>query len=154
MVLLHVSSRILFLLNFSAYEYFKSSGQARVTIFAADGNARTFDYQAGDVGYVPVGFSSSHNRIEIHLLCSPPMATMLKTLETTLCTSSRSSKLVINLYCLCIIPSSSPTVPLDRFQDISLGQWLALTPPELVKAHLNIDDSTLALFNKTKQTVV
>jgi len=31
-----------------------SSGQARVTIFAANGNARTFDYQAGDVGYVPV----------------------------------------------------------------------------------------------------
>ncbi|KAF8526080.1 RmlC-like cupin domain-containing protein [Hysterangium stoloniferum] len=30
------------------------SGQARVTIFAANGNARTFNYQAGDVGYVPV----------------------------------------------------------------------------------------------------
>jgi len=42
----------------------------------------------------------------------------------------------------------------DRFQDISLNQWLALTPPELVKAHLNIDDATVALFNKTKQTVV
>lgn len=28
-------------------------GRARVTIFAAEGNARTFDYQAGDVGIVP-----------------------------------------------------------------------------------------------------
>jgi oxalate decarboxylase family bicupin protein len=28
-------------------------GKARVTIFAASGNARTFDYQAGDVGIVP-----------------------------------------------------------------------------------------------------
>ena len=28
-------------------------GRARVTIFAAEGNARTFDYQAGDVGVVP-----------------------------------------------------------------------------------------------------
>lgn len=28
-------------------------GRARVTIFAAKGNARTFDYQAGDVGIVP-----------------------------------------------------------------------------------------------------
>lgn len=31
-----------------------SSGTARVTIFAAEGNARTFDYEAGDIGYVPV----------------------------------------------------------------------------------------------------
>jgi len=28
-------------------------GRARVTIFAAEGNARTFDYQAGDVGVIP-----------------------------------------------------------------------------------------------------
>lgn len=28
-------------------------GRARVTVFAAEGNARTFDYQAGDVGIVP-----------------------------------------------------------------------------------------------------
>ena len=28
-------------------------GRARVTIFAAEGNARTFDYMAGDVGVVP-----------------------------------------------------------------------------------------------------
>jgi oxalate decarboxylase family bicupin protein len=29
------------------------SGRARMTIFAAEGNARTFDYMAGDVGVVP-----------------------------------------------------------------------------------------------------
>ena len=29
------------------------SGQARMTVFAADGNAGTFDYQPGDVGFVP-----------------------------------------------------------------------------------------------------
>lgn len=46
------------------------------------------------------------------------------------------------------------SLDLDKFQDISLNQWLALTPPDLVKAHLNIDDDTVALFNKTKQTVV
>jgi len=28
-------------------------GTARMTVFASDGTARTFDYQAGDVGYVP-----------------------------------------------------------------------------------------------------
>lgn len=30
------------------------SGTGRATLFAASGNARTFDYEAGDVGYVPV----------------------------------------------------------------------------------------------------
>lgn len=29
------------------------SGQARMTVFGAEGNARTFNYQAGDVGFVP-----------------------------------------------------------------------------------------------------
>jgi hypothetical protein len=40
------------------------------------------------------------------------------------------------------------------FQDISLNQWLALTPPELVKAHLGLDDATIARLSKVKQEVV
>jgi len=32
----------------------------------------------------------------------------------------------------------------DRFQDLSFSEWLAHTPPELVKAHLDIDKATLA----------
>ncbi|TCL76747.1 oxalate decarboxylase [Hydrogenispora ethanolica] len=31
------------------------SGQGRMTVFADNGRARTFDYRAGDIGYVPVG---------------------------------------------------------------------------------------------------
>ncbi|KAF9533694.1 oxalate decarboxylase [Crepidotus variabilis] len=31
-------------------------GTARVTIFASSGNARTFDYQAGDISYVPATY--------------------------------------------------------------------------------------------------
>lgn len=38
--------------NADEWSYFKR-GRARVTIFAAEGNARTFDYVAGDVGIVP-----------------------------------------------------------------------------------------------------
>jgi oxalate decarboxylase len=30
----------------------------------------------------------------------------------------------------------------SRYADVSLNQWLSLTPPELVKAHLNLDDAT------------
>lgn len=30
----------------------------------------------------------------------------------------------------------------SRFADVSLNQWLALTPPELVRAHLNLDEAS------------
>ena len=61
----------------------------------------------------------------------------------------------------------------DTFQDVSLSQvfilrrppefdtkgmyllqWLALTPPAMVKATLNLDDETLSHLNKVKQTVI
>lgn len=42
----------------------------------------------------------------------------------------------------------------DRFADVSLNQWMALTPPELVKAHLNIDDETAAALSKVKLVIV
>jgi oxalate decarboxylase len=96
------------------------SGWGQMTVFASGGAARTFDYQAGDVGYVP--FAMGHyvlNKGE-----NP-----LRFLEMF-----RS----------------------DRFADISLNQWLALTPPELVQAHLNLDQSTTAAIttNKGKPIVV
>ena len=41
-----------------------------------------------------------------------------------------------------------------EFEDISLTQWLALTPPEIVKAHFGVDDETVAALSKTKNRVV
>ncbi|KAJ7108663.1 RmlC-like cupin domain-containing protein [Mycena epipterygia] len=70
------------------------SGQARVTVFAASSKARTYDFQAGDVGYVPPSFG--------------------------------------------------------LFKEISLTQWLALTPPELVKAHLGFSEETI--MSESRQT--
>ncbi|KAI0635858.1 oxalate decarboxylase [Trametes polyzona] len=97
---------------------FYISGQGRVTLFASSGNARTFDYEAGDVGFVPASFG---HYVE-------------NTGNTT-------------LHFLEIFNSG-------RVQDISLSQWLALTPPDLVKAHLQIDDATINKLSKTKQVVV
>ncbi|KAH9063554.1 RmlC-like cupin domain-containing protein [Lactarius vividus] len=94
------------------------SGNGRVTIFASSANARTFDYQAGDIGFVPATFG--------HYV------------ENTGNTTLRFLEI-------------SNT---DRFQDISLTQWLALTPPTLVKANLGLSDETIANLNKTKQFVV
>ena len=41
----------------------------------------------------------------------------------------------------------------DHFADVSLNQWMALTPPELVRAHLNIDDKTLSALHKDKPII-
>ncbi|KAJ7190749.1 putative oxalate decarboxylase/oxidase [Mycena pura] len=93
-------------------------GQGRVTIFASQGNARTFNYQAGDIGFVPTAMG--------HYVENTGNTT-LKYLE------------IFNT---------------DKYQDISLNQWLALTPPELVKAHLQLSDETISSLSKTKQVVV
>jgi oxalate decarboxylase/phosphoglucose isomerase-like protein (cupin superfamily) len=96
------------------------SGQAKMTVFASSGKARTFDYQAGDVGYVP--FAMGH-----YILNTGQEP--LRLLEMF-----RS----------------------DHYADISLNQWLALTPPELVQAHLNLDQSTTAAIttNKGKPLII
>ncbi|KAJ7717635.1 putative oxalate decarboxylase/oxidase [Mycena maculata] len=94
------------------------SGQARVTIFAASSKARTYNFFAGDVGYVPPSFG--------HYVENTG-STPLKFLE--------------------IFKSNVA-------QDISLTQWLALTPPDLVKAHLGFSDETIASLSRVKQEVV
>ncbi|TFY69233.1 hypothetical protein EVG20_g3233 [Dentipellis fragilis] len=115
---------------------FYLSGSSRVTIFASSSNARTFDFQAGDIGYVPASYGPlCRERWKRH-------AALPRDLQ--------------DWYAL--FPSHLPTLlndyPADRFQDISLQQWLALTPPELVKAHLGLSDEAISHLSKTKQIVV
>ncbi|THH09032.1 hypothetical protein EW145_g2308 [Phellinidium pouzarii] len=94
------------------------SGQARMTLYAASQNARTFDFQVGEIGYVPPSFG--------HFV------------ENTGNTTLQFLELFNS----------------DVVEDVSMQQWLALTPPALVKAHLGFDDATIAALNKTKQFVV
>ncbi|MCW2963294.1 MAG: oxalate decarboxylase [Actinomycetia bacterium] len=103
--------------NTDEWQYY-IEGQGRMTVFASSGKARTFDYQAGDVGYVP--FAMGH-------YVENTGAEPLRFLEMF-----RS----------------------DRFADISLTQWLALTPPELVRAHLNLDEDAIATFPRDKPVIV
>jgi oxalate decarboxylase len=42
----------------------------------------------------------------------------------------------------------------DRYQDFSLSEWLAHTPPELVMAHLNIDKATFDAIPKDSGAVM
>jgi oxalate decarboxylase len=103
--------------NADEWQYYVS-GQGRMTVFAASGKARTFDYQAGDVGYVP--FAMGHY------------------VENT----GDEALVFLEMF------------RSDHFADVSLNQWLALTPPELVQAHLNLDEPTLAALSKNKPIIV
>jgi hypothetical protein len=38
--------------------------------------------------------------------------------------------------------------------DISLGQWLGLTPPQIVQDTLNLTNTTVSAFKKDKQYIV
>jgi oxalate decarboxylase len=99
--------------NADEWQYY-ISGQGRMTVFASSGKARTFDYQAGDVGYVP--FAMGHY------------------IENTGDETLRFLEMFRS----------------NRFADVSLHQWLALTPPELVQAHLNVDQQTMGALSAHK----
>jgi oxalate decarboxylase len=94
------------------------SGEARMTVFASSGNARTFDYQAGDVGYIP--FAMGHY---VENTGQEPL-TFLEIFRS------------------------------DHYADVSLAQWMGVLPPELVKAHLNLDDQLIANLPKAKPVIV
>jgi oxalate decarboxylase len=87
-------------------------------VFASSGQARTFDYNAGDVGYVP--FAMGHY---VQNTGSEPLR-FLEVFKST------------------------------YYADVSLDQWLALTPPELVRAHLNLDQKAMDALRRQKIPVV
>jgi oxalate decarboxylase len=103
--------------NADEWQYY-ISGRARMTVFASGGKARTFDYQAGDVGYVPLALGHYVENIGDEPLSFLAMFAS------------------------------------DRYADVSLNQWMALTPPELVSAHLNLDDATMRALSKSKPIIV
>jgi oxalate decarboxylase len=40
------------------------------------------------------------------------------------------------------------------FSDLSLNQWMALTPPELVQGHLKLDNGVMQALRKKKSPIV
>jgi oxalate decarboxylase len=103
--------------NNDEWQYYLS-GQGRMTVFASGGKARTFDYRAGDVGYVP--FAMGHY------------------VQNTGTEPLRFLEIFRSNY----------------FADISVNQWMALSPPHLVKAHLNLDAQTMTKLRKDKPVIV
>lgn len=103
--------------NNDEWQYY-FSGQGRMTVFAPDSNARTFDYRAGDVGYVPFAYGHYIQNTGTEALW------YLEAFKS------------------------------DRFADVSLNQWLALTPPQLVADTLNVGPDFLCALRKEKWPVV
>jgi oxalate decarboxylase len=103
--------------NTDEWQYY-IQGQARMGVFGASGQARTFDYQAGDVGFVP--FAMGHY------------------IENTGDTTLRFLEMFKSSY----------------YADVSLDQWMALTPPELVEAHLKLGPQVMDVLRKNKVPVV
>lgn len=93
-------------------------GSARLTVYQAPGSSRTFDFTAGDVGYVPV--PNAHY------------------LENT------GNETLIFLEVL----------QAKEYSDISVNQWLGLTPKQIVKDHLKVSDGFLATIRKDKPIIV
>jgi oxalate decarboxylase len=103
--------------NTDEWQYY-IEGQARMGVFASAGQARTFDFMAGDVGFVP--FAMGHY------------------VENTGTTPLRFLEIFKS----------------DYYADVSLNQWMALTPPELVNAHLKLGPQFMASLRKDKVPVV
>ncbi|MGG4496413.1 oxalate decarboxylase family bicupin [Brevibacillus reuszeri] len=103
--------------NNDEWQYY-ISGQARMTVFDGNGTARTFDYRAGDVGYVP--FATGHY------------------IQNT----SNQTVWFLEMF------------KSNRFVDVSLNQWMALTPHELVASNLNVGPELIDALRKQKWPVV
>ncbi|SEB52007.1 oxalate decarboxylase family bicupin [Paenibacillus sp. GP183] len=103
--------------NNDEWQYYLT-GQGRMTVFAGKGATRTFDYRAGDVGYVPFAFG--------HYIQNTGNQT---------------------LWFLEMFKSGQNV-------DISLNQWMALTPFELVENNLHIGPEMIKALRKEKWPVV
>ena len=101
--------------NADEWQYY-ISGKGQMTVFAADARARTFDFLAGDVGYVPMSMSHFIEKI---------------------------GRKPLRFF---------PTIQVIALHGVSLTQWIALTPHELVEAHLHIEPRILEYSSQGQVT--
>lgn len=93
-------------------------GEARMTVFDATAKARTFNFRAGDVGFVP-----------------KTMGHYIENIGTT------------TLRCINVFDK-------PKYKDLSLNNWMALSPSELVRGHLNLDDTAMKALSQLRRPVV
>jgi oxalate decarboxylase len=94
------------------------SGKGRMTVFFPVDNARTVDFNANDVGYVP---SNSGHYIE---------------------NTGDTDVVFLEMFAS------------DKFEDVSLNNWLRHVPAEMVMAHLGFDKTSLEKIPSDKLVVL
>jgi oxalate decarboxylase len=103
--------------NASEWQFYLA-GKGRMTVFMPPDRARTMDFNANDVGFIPpVAGHYIENTGETDLV----FLEMFKA---------------------------------DQYKDFSMNNWIRRLPPEMVTAHLNIDEATIRKFPAEKQVVI
>lgn len=102
--------------NADEWQYY-ITGKGRMTLFIAGSDARTMDFQEGDVGYVPI--SNPHY------------------IENT----GDSDLVFLEMF------------KASEYQDISLAEWMAHTPHQLVDQHLQVGKSMLTAIPKQEMVI-
>ncbi|HTZ95995.1 MAG TPA: cupin domain-containing protein [Terriglobales bacterium] len=103
--------------NASEWQFWMA-GQGRMTVVMNEGRARTMDFHANDVGYVP--------RVAAHYF------------ENT----GKTDVVALEMF------------KADRFMDVSLNNWLRRVPPEMLRAHLNLNQDQIAKIPAEKELVI
>ncbi len=103
--------------NVAEWQYYVS-GRGRMTVFANKSDARTMDFRAGDVGYVP--------------------ATLPHYVENT----GEDDLIYLEMFRAAV------------YDDISLNNWMAAIPPELLQQHLGLAGDTLAAIPRVNRGVI
>ncbi len=103
--------------NVSEWQYW-IRGKGRMTVVTTGAKARTMDFNANDVGYVPsmAGHSIENTGTEDLVFLE-----MFKT---------------------------------DRYQDVSLNQWIARMPNRMAEAHLKLDRSIIRQAPQDKDVIL
>jgi oxalate decarboxylase len=89
-----------------------------MTVFRPGGQARTMDFNANDVGYVPI--MAGHY------------------IENT----GNTDLIFLEMF------------RANQFMDFSLDNWVRRLPPEVVTAHLNLNDAEIRKIPAEKQEII
>jgi oxalate decarboxylase len=103
--------------NASEWQFYLA-GKGRMTVFMPPTSARTMEFNANDVGYVP------------------PVAGHY--IENT----GNTDLVFLEMF------------KADQYLDFSMNNWIRRLPPEMVTAHLNIDEATIQKIPAEKQVVI
>lgn len=118
-------------------------GQGRLTSYEAPESGNTVDFQAGDVGYVPVPnahyLENTGDEDLIYVGKSHRRSRRHYSLGRRLNTNGAGNTEILQ----------APV-----YNDISVAQWLGLTPKQVVKDHLGFSEETLDRLPQVKNWIV